>query len=125
VLHHQPPSNEAALARALGSDYRPPHSAQVTVHRPGQGRVFEQELTSGNPTDAERALGDWRKVSLATHTEARAVKQAGLQKRDTMTIMGQYNPCSHCRGAMQRAATETGATIRYLWMGGQVVYRPK
>jgi Pput_2613-like deaminase len=38
-----------------------------------------------------------------------------LSKGETMTTTGQLPPCTNCRGSMNRAATETGATIKYQW----------
>ncbi|MGO9899589.1 MAG: DUF4157 domain-containing protein [Solirubrobacteraceae bacterium] len=123
TLRQQIPSNEEDLARALGDDYRPPHSATATV-RDGNGRpAWRKQLNSGNMTAEERALG-YPKNSLATHTEIRAVNEAPLTKGATMTISGQYPPCSSCQRAMQEAATRTGATITYWWQGGTAVFRP-
>ncbi|MFL6110676.1 MAG: hypothetical protein ACJ786_04915, partial [Catenulispora sp.] len=123
VLRQRIPPNDEALARALGSEYRPPHSATVTVQRPGQGEVWRQDLTSGNMTAQEAAVG-YPRNTLLTHTESRAVRQAALQPGDVMTIMGQYNPCQSCQQAMREAAARTGATINYRWMGGAETFRP-
>jgi hypothetical protein len=123
VLRQRTPSNEADLRRALGSDYRPPHSADVTVSR-GQREVWRRNVESGGELDAhERAIGNWRSRSLATHTEARAVRQFALSRGDHMTIMGTYDPCSRCVSAMTRAAREAGATITYRWIGGSRTFR--
>jgi hypothetical protein len=64
-------------------------------------------------TAEESALG-FPRSTLATHTEARAVR-VPMQRGDVMIIQGQYAPCPSCKGAMNRAARETGATIHYLW----------
>jgi hypothetical protein len=74
-------------------------------------------------TPEERALGFPRNM-LATHTEARAVRQTELRPGDVLEIRGQYDPCGSCQRAMQAAAAASGATIRYWWQGGSVVYRP-
>jgi hypothetical protein len=74
-------------------------------------------------TEAEAALG-YPRNSLATHTEARAVRNPDLQPGDVMTIMGQYDPCASCRNAMSTAARWLGITINYVWMGGSITFRP-
>lgn len=122
VLRQRTTPNDADLARALGSEYRPPHSASVTVRR-GTGEVFRGELTSGNMTPQEAALG-YPRNSLATHTEARAVRRPDLQPGDVMTIDGQYDPCTSCRTAMNTAARWLGITIHYMWSGGTITFRP-
>lgn len=122
VLDRRTPSNEAALKRALGTDYRPPHSASVTRYRTGAA-PWRRQLRSGNatPEEAIRFPG-WRERMLATHTEARAVRMANLKHGDHLSIIGQYNPCWYCRQAMQEAARRSGATIRYSWMGGTATF---
>ncbi len=122
VLRQRTTPNDADLARALGSEYRPPHSATVILRR-GAGEVFRGQLTSGNMTASEAALG-YPRNSLATHTEARAVRRPDLQPGDVMTIDGQYDPCSSCRTAMQTAARWLGITIHYMWSGGSATFRP-
>jgi hypothetical protein len=119
VLDQRYPSNEEALRRALGRDYRPPHSATVIRYRPNSAKPWRRQLTSGNATPEEKRLfPGWRERMLATHTEARAVRMANLRPGDRLVILGQYNPCEPCRRAMQQAAQRSGATIRYSWMGG-------
>ncbi len=122
VIRQRFPSNEAALMRALGSDYRPPHSATAILTREG-GEVSRQPLESGRMTPEERALGFPRNM-LATHTEARAVRQTDLRPGDVLEIRGQYDPCTSCQRTMRAAATGSGATVRYWWPGGSAVYRP-
>lgn len=104
-----------AASRSFGSG-RPAHSAQVTVMREGQ-TIVDAPLRSGGMTPEEAALG-FPKSTLATHTEARAVRQYPLRPGDVMTIRGQYPPCPSCKGAMNQAARSQGATIRYEWPGG-------
>jgi hypothetical protein len=122
VLRQRTSPNDEALARALGSDYRPPHSAEITIRRDA-GEVFRGKINSGNMTSQEAALG-YPRSSLATHTEARAVRRPDLQSGDVMTIMGQYDPCSACRTAMRTAAQERSITIHYRWMGGSETFHP-
>ena len=123
VIRERYPSNEKALLRILGSDYRPPHSATVSLRR-GRNEVTRTSLVSGNMTPEERVLG-FPKSMLATHTEARAVRQLDLHSGDILEITGQYNPCSSCMRAMQEAATRTGAKINYWWPGCGVPMRFK
>jgi hypothetical protein len=95
------------------SSGKPPHIAEVTVTRDGE-EVFSGVFKSGNMTPEEAALG-FPRSSLATHTEARAVRQVPLQAGDQMLIKGQYPPCPSCKGAMNRTAREAGADITYTW----------
>jgi hypothetical protein len=122
IIRQRFPSNEAALRKVLGSNYRPPHSATAILRRNGV-EVSRQPLRSGNMTAEERALG-FPKNTLATHTETRAVKQAGLRPGDNFEIQGQYDPCGSCMRAMQDAATNSGATITYWWPGGSEIFHP-
>ncbi len=90
------------------------HNANVTV-RDGNGNIVSHErIVSGNMTPAEKALG-FPKNTLASHTEARAVTNTTLKRGQSMTITGQQRPCPSCKGFMNRATSETGATIRYQW----------
>ncbi len=95
------------------------HNANVMV-RGADGQIISHErLVSGNMTPAEKALG-FPRNTLASHTEARAVTHTPLGRGDTMTITGERPPCPSCKGYMNRAAQETGATVRYQWReGGQ------
>jgi len=68
------------------------------------------------PPPADEAALGFPRSSLATHTEARAVR-IPLQAGDTMIIEGQYPPCPSCKGAMNNAARAAGAEIHYLWEG--------
>ena len=95
---------------------KPPHVAQVEVTRQGE-TVVNQTLRSGSMTAEEAALG-FPKSSLATHTEARAATKIPLRAGDEMVIRGQYPPCPSCKGYMNRAAQQQGASIRYEWPGG-------
>ncbi|MBC3494308.1 hypothetical protein, partial [Pseudomonas taiwanensis] len=91
------------------------HTAVVNVHdAEGQHNIVSCVLYSGNMTEEERALG-FPRSSLATHTEARAVKQIPLQQGDVMVIDGQYPPCPSCKGKMNKASATSGAIIKYTW----------
>ena len=122
IIRQRYPSNEAALRRILGSDYRPPHHATAVLQRGGM-EVRREQLVSGGMTAEERALG-FPKNILATHTEARAVTRLELRSGDFLEIRGQYDPCGSCVRAMQEAATGSGATIRYWWPSGSRTFRP-
>src|SRR5262249_44432513 len=76
---------------------RPPHVANVTLERNGQV-IMSKTVTSGNMTAEEAAL-QFPRSTLATHTEARAVKVT-LEPGDVMIIEGKYAPCPSCKGAM-------------------------
>jgi hypothetical protein len=123
VLEQRINPNDEALRKAQGSDYRPPHTAEVIVTRPGVGEVSRDTLNSGNMTDLEAAEG-WPESALLTHTEARAVRNPDLQRGDTMTIMGQYDPCGSCVARMRLAADRLGIRIDYHWMGGHRSFEP-
>jgi hypothetical protein len=112
------PQGMAATTKGGGgfSSGRGPHTAEVTVTRNGQ-QVVKQTVESGNMTAAEKALG-FPRSSLATHTEARAVTKIPLQAGDEMVIKGQYSPCPSCKGAMNTAASQSGARIIYTWPDG-------
>lgn len=101
----------AADGAAFGSG-RGTHTALVTVFRDADV-IAADTLVSGNMTAEEAALG-FPKSSLATHTEARAVKLP-LQQGDSMIIQGSYPPCTSCKGLMNKAARESGAGIHYVW----------
>ena len=80
------------------------HTAIVT-HSDAQGNIKSvKTYTSGNMTASEKALG-FPKSSLATHTEARAMKDLVpiLEKGDKVLIEGQYPACKSCKGKMNNA----------------------
>jgi hypothetical protein len=119
VIRQRFPENEAALRRILGDGWRPPHSATAILRR-GGAEVSRRPLASGRVADLpaeERALG-YPRSGLATHTERWAIRLTDLRPGDVLDIIGQYDPCGTCVGAMQEAATRTGAVIRYWWPGG-------
>jgi hypothetical protein len=127
ALDARTPSNKADLAEVADSNFRPPHEATVMIFRRGV-KIDERNLNSWNMTAEEKALG-FPASTDAAHTEARAVRPDPLRgdflrRGDVMLIAGQYDPCRACRTAMQEAATRTGATIQYIWMGGQQSFRP-
>ncbi len=83
-----------------------------------------RELKSGGTSTPERRKQvGMNRANQESHTEAKAV-QLPLRKGQTMTILGQYDPCASCRGYMQRKANESGGTVVYQWMGGTVTFTP-
>ncbi|GAA4587404.1 hypothetical protein GCM10023194_36170 [Planotetraspora phitsanulokensis] len=124
VLQERIKPNDEALIKAQGSNYRPPHEAEVTITRPQYAKkIWEGKIQSGRMTDQEAALG-WPDSMFATHTEARAVKHTQLKSGDVLTIFGQYNPCAACRAAMAEAAIRLGIRVHYHWMGGRESFYP-
>ena len=98
---------------------RPPHEATVEVWRPNADNtaydlVSREPYRSGNMTPQEAGL-PFPQNTLATHTENRAARNTPLQAGDVMVIHGQYAPCPSCRGAMNTAATTSGARVIYTW----------
>lgn len=118
------PSNAADLKKALGSDYRPPHSATAEARDASGRTLWRGQLTSGGMTAAEFALGFPASV-LATHTEARAVARTRFAPGVTLRITGQYNPCGSCQRRMQGAVNRHGGTIVYWWPGGEQTFSPR
>jgi RHS repeat-associated protein len=90
------------------------HNANIMIRGESGSVLSHERIVSGNMTAAEKALG-FPRAQLASHTEARAVSGNSLKPGQTMTITGQRAPCPSCKGAMNRAAAESGATIRYQW----------
>ena len=103
----QPPSGPKGVDPAH-------HNANVMVRDAAGDIKQHQRVVSGNMTPAEQALG-FPRNTLASHTEARAITNIPLQAGETMTITGQFPPCPTCKGVMNRAARESGATIIYRW----------
>ncbi|MEJ5276037.1 MAG: polymorphic toxin-type HINT domain-containing protein [Thermogemmata sp.] len=90
------------------------HNANIMV-RDASGRLRHHErIVSGNMTPEEQALG-FPRNTLASHTEARAIRNIPLQRGETTIITGQRPPCPTCKGIMNQAARESGATIIYRW----------
>jgi hypothetical protein len=90
------------------------HNANVMV-RDASGRPrYHERIVSGNMTPEEEALG-FPRNTLASHSEARALRTIRLERGETMVITGQSPPCPACKGVMNQAARSTGATILYRW----------
>ncbi|MEP9403196.1 hypothetical protein [Sphingomonas sp. VNH70] len=109
-------SEAAKLVPRLGPKGVDPlhHNANVLVRDASGNVVAHERFVSGNMTLEEQALG-FPRNTLASHTEARAVRSMELEPGGRMTITGQSPPCPSCKGAMNRAASESGATIKYQW----------
>jgi RHS repeat-associated protein len=90
------------------------HTAIVNVYDTNGNRVSRDILKSGNMTPDEKTLG-FPESTLATHTEARAMKNIPLSEGQRMEIFGMNPPCNSCKGKMNARAVETGADITYIW----------
>jgi RHS repeat-associated protein len=90
------------------------HSATATVYDSNGRVVSRTPLRSGNMTPSEKAL-PFPQNSLATHTEARAMRRIPLKAGQRMVIRGQLPPCPSCKGRMNARAAQTGAKISYVW----------
>jgi hypothetical protein len=110
------PAAESKLIPRLGPKGVDPlhHNANVLVRDVNGNVVSHQRFVSGNMTLEEQML-PFPRNTLASHTEARAVRTTPLERGQSMTITGRNPPCPSCKGAMNATATETGATIRYQW----------
>lgn len=113
------PRNGAALpsmrpaAGGISSNYGSgagPMTGVVFVIR--NGKVINRyKAQSGNMTEAEKALG-FPLGPNASHVEARASRDSKLRSGDIVVIFGQYDACTACRGAMNKAG-ERGIAIIY------------
>ncbi|WP_186001983.1 polymorphic toxin-type HINT domain-containing protein [Corallococcus sp. Z5C101001] len=92
---------------------RGPHVANVTVYRDGHV-AHADTLTSGGMTAEGSALG-FSLSAVATHTEARAARGIPLQSDDAMIIDNSHPSYLSCKGAINKATSESGATSRSLW----------
>ncbi|MEV0570881.1 polymorphic toxin-type HINT domain-containing protein, partial [Dactylosporangium sp. NPDC050588] len=115
------------------------HYAQVEVHDAQGVRVDSYPIRSGQQTPAEAAMG--RGGETLSHTENRVARMSGgvpsygqnvvwndefFMERPVpdggyVVITGTRSPCSSCRGAMTRAAEDTGARFVYMWEEGGVM----
>jgi Pput_2613-like deaminase len=90
------------------------HNANVLVQDESGQVVGHERVVSGDMTPEQNAMG-FPKGQLASHTEAKAVTATPLKPGESMTITGQEPPCPSCKGYMNRAAKDSGATIQYRW----------
>lgn len=89
---------------------RPPHNANANLSRGGVvlcGRSF----TSGG------AAGRSWNHQADSHTEAKACNffRPMCQAGDVLTIVGDYAPCSRCKGRMNDLHRDCGVTCVYQW----------
>ncbi|WP_327007722.1 polymorphic toxin-type HINT domain-containing protein [Dactylosporangium sp. NBC_01737] len=110
------------------------HYAQVDVFDSQGVRVDSYPIRSGQQTPAESARGP-RGGETLSHTENRVARMSGgvpsyganvvwddefflerpVPDGGYVVIEGTRSPCSSCRGAMSRAAEDTGAVFAYVW----------
>jgi RHS repeat-associated protein len=90
------------------------HNANVIVQDSSGKIIIRSRYVSGNMTPEEKALG-FPKNTLASHTEARAVRDIKLKQGENMTITGQRPPCPSCKGKMNQTSQNSGASINYRW----------
>lgn len=81
--------------------------------------IKAERVESGNMTEEEKALG-FPLNTLASHTEARAVRNAENQELmqvngNQMIITGQQANCPSCKEKMNKLSQESGNTIIYQW----------
>ncbi|WP_020116548.1 RHS repeat-associated core domain-containing protein [Streptomyces canus] len=122
-------SNRFFAGSMVGPTRKSTHWAEVTI-RDSDGKLTNAyTVRSGTQTAEEKALGFPKSMS-ASHTENRVTRMSGassevsgdpyanlalVKSGDTVTIQGTNEACSTCKGAMRRAADETGATFVYEW----------
>jgi RHS repeat-associated protein len=90
------------------------HNANKTSRDASGNIIVHERIVSGNMTPEEKAL-KFPLGPLASHTEARGVKNKPPESVHSTTITGQKPPCSSCKGKMNRATKETGIPIKYQW----------
>ncbi|WP_375576372.1 DUF6531 domain-containing protein [Paracidovorax oryzae] len=94
---------------------RPPHNLKATV-RDKRGNVKSTtDYVSGGMTEEEKKLG-FPLCTLVTHTERKALREGNYLPSDSIDMEGEYAPCSHCKGAMNRAVNSGKVSkILYYW----------
>ena len=90
-----------------------PHRTSSILIRGGEVVQRINEV-SGQMTAEQRAMG-YPKGQLASHTEPKTLARTSLQAGDVLVMKGTRPPCPSCRGYMNRAASEFGATVHYVW----------
>jgi hypothetical protein len=112
-------AGEDALESAIRQTRTPGHNAEVTV-TDADGRVIVQkEFPSGGMSKED--IDDFPNGMMRSHSERKAMSELGqkLEEGDTVILEGELPPCTQCKGAMNRAAEESGAVIIYEWPGGR------
>jgi hypothetical protein len=110
---------ESDLSKIESAETRLPHEADVVVLGP-RGEVVkpEQHFVSGGVTEAERTEHGLNEANTRSHTEAKALREMGVEADQTMYIYGQFDPCRFCQRRMQAAVNASGGRIVYIWPGG-------
>lgn len=99
-------------------DYRMPHEAEVWVNGKAGKRLRSDRFTSGGVKDLDVAEHGFNEANTLSHTEAKALRELGIHRGETMYINGRYAPCRFCLARMQKAVDTFGGTVVYLWPGG-------
>ena len=103
----------------FGLAKRPPHKLTSTVLDKDGNIKSVNNHVSGQMTEAEKAL-PFPECSLRTHTERRSLERDNYLPEDRIAMDGEYAPCSHCKGAMNRAVDSGKVSgIIYRW-GGKI-----
>jgi hypothetical protein len=129
--------HNADLPDLCGPVTKDTHYVKVTV-RDADGNIIDTyELRSGSTTPEEAAMGE-AQARQVVHTENRAARASGgvslvggkiiegdpffmaspVPEGGSVTIEGTNEACSNCKGAMNRAAEDTGSTFFYQWVDG-------
>lgn len=110
---------DVGQAYPTGQGVRPPttHNLNVRVLDENGSTVRSWREVSGEMTDSQKTLNQLpgRKGELSSHTEQKALTRADWTGDDTIIMTGQRAPCSNCKGGINQAARETGASIYYQW----------
>lgn len=108
--------------QAFGTPGLPPHTARVTILDPKGNVLYSRELSSGQMTPAQKAMG-FPKGSLDSHTEVKATRLP-MRPGAYMVIEGSYRPCSNCKYNMRMKAEGGKVTVVYTWQGRAWVATP-
>ena len=95
------------------------HNANVRILNDEGKTIKADRVVSGNMTEEEKSLR-FPLNTLASHTEARAVRNAENQDfmktpGNQMVITGQQAPSPSCKGKMNKLSQNSGNTIIYQW----------
>jgi uncharacterized protein YukE len=112
-------AGEDALENAVKNVRSPGHNANVTVVDADGRVVVQKDFPSGGMSKED--IEDFPNGMMRSHSERKAMAELGekLEEGDTVILEGELPPCTQCKGAMNRAAEESGAVIIYEWPGGR------
>ena len=98
------------------------HNLNVRVLDENGNTVNSWREVSGEMTDSQKALNQLpgRKGELSSHTEQKALTRGDWTEDDTIIMTGQRAPCTNCKGGINQAVRDTGASIYYQWREGGV-----